>query len=74
MFYLFGGKGPPMGLSQPEGPLPHAGGPVHLHSPLPVPSFHKVLLGLLESALPLQLLGQLHVGLCQLPLHQIPAR
>lgn len=74
MSHLFGGKGPPMGLSQPQGPLPEAGGPVHLHSPLPVPPLHKVLLGLLESALPLQLLGQLHVGLCQLALQQMPAK
>ena len=66
---LLGGKGPSMGLGQPERALPHASSPVHLHSALPVSCLHKVLLSLLEGPLSLQQLGHFHMALCQLPLH-----
>ena len=57
-----------MGLGQPERALPHANGPVHLHSALPVTSLHKVLFSLLVGPLTLQLLGHLDMSFCQLAL------
>jgi len=50
---LLSGQDTAMSLGQSEGAFPHACGPVHLHTALPVPTLHKVLFCLLESSLTL---------------------